>query len=419
MTTFRPEPDPGDAAARVEAEAAVIEAIVQTDRLISTLTAAKLRLIEFARQTQVGTLSHALAEREFRAEIATALRISERAADILIDEAGVLVQYLPATHAALADGRITPRQARVIVDELARVDEAERGDLERRALEAADQSSTAFARTLRRMRETRDAGRAIERHQKARADRHVSCEPGADGMAWITACLPAVDALAIDSRLDDLARGLASRHGDDRTVAQLRADAFGDVLLDRDGRAFRRFGDARPTVVVTVPISVLTGASETGAELTGYGPIDAQTARDLAAEAPTLRRMFTDPRDDTMLALGRTKYRVSDELRLFLTVRDERCRFPHCGRRAAAADIDHTRAWEHGGATDPGNLAHLCRGHHRLKHGSRWRIEATHPDGTLDWVSPTGRRHRTRPARAVGASEIRNDSDIRSDSDPP
>ena len=242
-----------------------------------------------------------------------------------------------------------------------------------------------------------------ERHRKARDDRHVSCEPGSDGMAWITACLPATEVVAIDSRLDDLARGLL-RHGDDRTLPQLRADAFADVLLDRDSRAFRRFGDARPTVVVTVPIGVLTGATEAGAELVGHGPIDAQTARELAAEAPVLRRMFTDPRDDTILALGRTKYPVTDELRLFLTVRDQRCRFPNCPRRAQASDVDHSRAWEHGGRTDPDNLAHLCRGHHRLKHDSRWRLEATHLDGTVDWVSPTGRRHRTRPVHAAGPS---------------
>ena len=402
MISFRHEPDPGDAVARLEADAGVIDAIVETDRMISVLTAAKLRLIDFAHATQVPPLSPALAEREFRAEIATALRISERAAELLIDEAGVLVTHLPATQAALADGRITPRHARVLVDELGRVDESERPDLERQALEAADQSVRVFARTLKRMRDTRDAGHGMERHQRAREARHVSCEPGSDGMAWLTACLPAADARAIDSRLDDLARGLA-RLGDDRTVAQLRADALADVLLDRDSRAFRRFGDARPTIVVTVPIDVLTGASDAGAELVGHGPIDAQTARDLAADAPVLRRMFTDPRDDSILALGRTKYRVSDELRLFLTVRDERCRFVGCTRRAAASDVDHSRAWEHGGGTDPANLAHLCRGHHRLKHGSRWRIEATHPDGTVDWVSPTGRRHRTRPARATGS----------------
>jgi hypothetical protein len=407
MITFQPEPDLGEVLARLDAQAGLIEAIVATDRMLATLTAAKLRLIDVAHDIQVGTLSHALAEREFRAEIATALRISERSADLLIDEAGVLARHLPATRAALADGRITPRHARVIVDELALVDEADRADLERRALEAADQSATAFARTIRRSRETRDAEHATARHRRARDDRHVSCRPGRDGMAWLVAHLPAAEALAIDSRLDDAARGLArlAPASDERTVAQRRADALADVLLDRDGRALRRFGDAHPTVVVTVPIDVLAGFAENGAELVGYGPLDAETARHLAAEAPVLRRMLTDPRDDTLLALGRTRYRVSDDLRLFLTIRDDRCRFPNCGRRTAATDVDHSRAWEHGGATDPGNLAHLCRGHHRLKHDSRWRLEATHPDGTLDWVSPAGRRHRTHPTRAAAGAD--------------
>lgn len=405
MTSFREVPAPGDIVpVGRDADAGVIDAIVAAEKMIATLTAAKYRLVEFAHSTQVGAFAHVLAEREFRAEIATALRISERAADILIDEADVLLQYLPATHAALSEGRITPRQARVLVDELGAVDEVERADLEQRALAAADQSAPAFARAVKRMRETREPEQAIERHQKARDNRSVSCEPGHDGMAWIFAHLPAADAIAIDSRLDDLARGLA-RHGDERTVSQLRADAFGDVLLDRDGSALRSFGTSRPTVVVTVPITVLAGTSDVGAELCGYGPIDAQTARDLTAQASILRRMFTDPRDDTMLGLGRTRYRVTEDLRLWLTVRDERCRFPGCGRRAVVSDVDHSRAWADGGTTDPANLAYLCRAHHTLKHETRWRLEATHPDGTVDWVSPTGRRHRTRPARAAGGSD--------------
>jgi hypothetical protein len=410
MVTFSPEPDMrpelGKVLAQLDAQAGLIEAIVTTDRMLSILTAAKLRMIDAAHEIQVETLSHALAEREFRAEIATALRISERAAETLIDEALVLGRHLPTTQEALAEGRITPRQARVIVDELGQVDEEDRGDLERRALDAADQSATAFARTIRRLRETRQPEQAVARHRAARDNRTITCQPGRDGMAWLIAHLPAAEALAIDSRLNDLARGLArlAPEHDDRTVSQLRADAFADVMLDRDGRALRRFGDAHPTVVVTVPIGVLTGADDDGAELVGYGPIDAETARELTAEAPVLRRMLTDPRDDTLLALGRTRYRVTDDLRLFLTVRDDRCRFPHCTRRTAATDVDHSRAWDDGGRTDSDNLAHLCRGHHRLKHDSRWRLEATHPDGTMDWVSPSGRRHRTRPARAARAA---------------
>jgi hypothetical protein len=404
VVTFRDEPPSDDFArleARMDADAGVIDAIVAADRMIASITAAKLELIEFAHLTQVGSMAHALAEREFRAELATALRISERSAQNLVDEAEILARYLPSTRGALAEGRITPRQAHILADELGNLDDAERADLEQRMLEAADQSATSFQRAVKRLRETRDADQAIDRHRRAFEKRAVSTQPGRDGMGWLIVNLPAPELLAIDSRLDDHARGLARLGADGRTMAQLRADAFVDVMLDRDSRDSRRFGDATPTVVVTVPISVLTGASDTFAELVGYGPIDAETARELTAQAPVLRRMFTDPRDDAILALGRTRYRVTDDLRLFLAVRDGRCRFAGCFRRAAACDVDHTQDWADGGHTDECNLGHLCRGHHTLKHQTRWRIEAIHPDGTVDWVSPTGRRHRSRPARAV------------------
>src|SRR3712207_8272050 len=47
--------------------------------------------------------------------------------------------------------------------------------------------------------------------------------------------------------------------------------------------------------------------------------------------------------------------------------------------RSAVCDIDHTRAWAEDGVTVEDNLAHLCRGHHRLKHGSRWRMRQDGP----------------------------------------
>lgn len=409
MITFRDalrDADLPPALARAAADAGVIDAVVGIDRMIASLTASKLRLIDFAHQHRQGAGSHDLDEREFRAEIAAALRISERGAANLIDEAEVITRHLPATHAALADGLITPRQASVLVDELADLDEAERGAIEADALAAAEQSATAFARMIRRLREKRAPEQAIDRHQRARENRHVTFEPGSDGMAWLIARVPAPEAVAADSRLDDLARGLA-RLGDGRTIAQLRADALLDVLLDRDGSCLRLFGNARPTVLVTVPITLLAGDDATTAELSGYGPIDAETARRLVSDAPALRRILTDPRDDTMLSLGRTRYRPTDDLRLLLTARDERCRFPNCHRPATVSDLDHSRAWDDGGGTDPGNLGHLCRSHHTLKHQTRWRIEAHHADGRIDWVSPAGRRYSTFPARAARVGSAR------------
>ncbi|MFF2633465.1 HNH endonuclease, partial [Microbacterium sp. NPDC058021] len=46
------------------------------------------------------------------------------------------------------------------------------------------------------------------------------------------------------------------------------------------------------------------------------------------------------------------------------------------------------------------NLAHLCKRHHTLKHHTAWTV-TQHPDGTLEWTSPTGRRYLDIPHGAL------------------
>ena len=60
--------------------------------------------------------------------------------------------------------------------------------------------------------------------------RSVAVDPARDGMAWLTAYLPAETAVAIDDRLDQLA-GAMRDPADPRTFAQLRADAFCDLMV--------------------------------------------------------------------------------------------------------------------------------------------------------------------------------------------
>ncbi|GAA1711436.1 hypothetical protein GCM10009809_04590 [Isoptericola hypogeus] len=155
----------------------------------------------------------------------------------------------------------------------------------------------------------------------------------------------------------------------------------------------------RPVVHVTVPITTLTGTSEDSATLDGAIPLDAETARQLAAHAPTLRRILTDPVTGAMLTVDRRSYVVPADLRAFLTLRDVTCRFPGCRIPARRCDVDHTTAWVDGGTTDAGNLAHLCRKHHTLKHESRWAVEQLDA-GVLAWTSPRGRTYLTTPGSA-------------------
>ena len=158
-----------------------------------------------------------------------------------------------------------------------------------------------------------------------------------------------------------------------------------DPLFGRgvpDGQTLR---GVVPTVAVTVPVLTLLGHGEEPGHLEGYGPVDPATARELAARAPSFARVLTHPETGAVLSVGRDRYAVPADLKTWLRLRDETCRFPGCARRAARCDIDHVVPWHHGGTTDHDNLVHLCRRHHRLKHETGWTLER------LDARAPTGR----------------------------
>jgi Domain of unknown function (DUF222) len=172
----------------------------------------------------------------------------------------------------------------------------------------------------------------------------------------------------------------------------LRADVAGDLLAGVLGSTAPHVG---VTVGVMVPVMTLLGRDDRPATLEGYGPIDAATARELAGHAPSFIRILTDPITGTILDVDRSTYRVPADLTRWLQMRDKTCTFSGCGRRARDCDIDHTLAWADGGTTSAGNLSHVCRHHHRLKHNTLWKAEHR-PEG-ITWTSPTGAETRPDP----------------------
>lgn len=258
------------------------------------------------------------------------------------------------------------------------------------------------------------------RHELAREERRVSLEPAEDGMAWLNLLLEAERGVAIMAHLDAVidARmevtadsvhdcGTAADHGAGvdaallhrNARAQARADVAADLLLGREalaGAGGSSLGVVTPKVYVTVPVLTFLRHTDESAELDGYGPIDAETARELAAHARSWQHILTHPETGAYLSYGRACYRVPADLAGYLRVRDGVCRFPGCSRRAAGCDLDHTRDWAAGGATRHDNLAAVCRKHHRLKHHTGWRMSQM-PGGDIRWTSPAGREHATSP----------------------
>jgi hypothetical protein len=399
----------------------IVDAVVNVERMIAGLTAMRAELLNEAivlsdLQDQMSpaddpTLnpSQSMRWRSLRAEIACALRIPERTAENQLATAHSLTHQLRATLRALKAGEISYRHAEALVDSVAGLDADAAAALETAALPfARNLTVTKFGRNLRTLRERANPESIVERRERAVTYREVTFMPARDGMAWLSAYLPAADALAGFNRLTEIASCLRAADKtlpDDsplpeRTLAQARVDAFRDLLIDGEPALEGPHG-IRPTVYVTVPAMTLLGRSDEPAILDGYGPIDAETARELAAHAPSFIRLLTHPETGAVLSVGKDSYRVPHDLKNWLRLRDSTCRFPGCSRTAFQCDLDHTDDWAFGGETRHDNLAHLCRSHHRLKHNSGWRVQHNHsgnePPGALTWISPSGHEYTTEP----------------------
>ena len=374
-----------------------------------------------------------LADRALVSEVACALRTPEITARGLVDHARTLVHELPSTLVALERGGVTARHTEVVVEHTVGLDDADRAGLEARLLDRATMSTVSDLRRFARRERERTHPRPLqERHREKLLDRQVQVEPARDGMMWLHQYLPATQATAIFNRLTDIAVTLQGAE-EPRTLAQLRADAFTALMLDDTCAAEAptapapatlvgaagappveprgdRASSARPedpwergvpagqtlrgvvpTVAVTVPVLTLLGHGDEPGHLEGYGPVDPATARELAARAPSFARMLTHPETGVMLSVGRDRYAVPADLKTWLRLRDETCRFPGCARRAQRCDIDHLVPWHRGGTTDHDNLVHLCRHHHRLKHETGWTVErvVAHPSTTPARAAPS------------------------------
>ncbi len=390
-----------------------VEAIVALERAIRAAQAEQLRLIQrahgYAKAVEgvhdgSSSSERELATRAFIAELATALVVPEATAGVLVADAGLARRH-PATLEALACGSISFLQARSIFDALIGLPARAATALETAALERAPrQTNAALRRGLRSLRERLHPEPLDARHRVAVTERRIVIDHAPDGMAWLSLFLEAERAHAITHRLDAMAAFAAEETdaaADPRTRSQHVLDLAADLLLagsrtDHEGQPLSGDDAIVPRVLVTVPVLTLLGHTDEPAELDGYGPIDAGTARRLAAQAPSFRRILTHPETGAYLSYGRTIYRVPADLAAYLRVRDGGCRFPGCGRRAGGCDLDHTVDWAHGGKTDHDNIAHLCRKHHRLKHRTRWRM-TQEPGGVIRWTSPAGHDHRTEP----------------------
>lgn len=331
------------------------------------------------------------------AEYALMARVATSTAKATLNEALDLSIRLPDTLAALTEARITLGAARAISDETASLGAEESRAVERKVLpEAAGQTPAQVRAAAKKAALQADPDAAAEREKKVRETRRVEHSPARDGMSWLSAWLPAETATAVFGVLDEYARAAACAE-DDRSIDERRADVLADLILNP------RLGhnsEVKVHLHVVVSAASLLGLTDEPAELAGYGPISADLARDLAADA-TWSRILTDPAGEVIEA-GGTQYRPSARVARNVRARDQRCRFPGCRQPAHRIDLDHTIPHgRKGGKTVEGNLTGLCRFHHGVKHLPSWG-KTQGPGGVLTWTTPSGHTYTTVPPPMPG-----------------
>lgn len=388
-----------------------LDLLLESDSMVAAFAAERLRRLQairreaFARDAaRGGRVTVEITLRSLRLEVAAALRITEYAAGAMIELADAVVTRYPAVIESLTQGRMTERHAELLVTAVDEVPADARGRVLERGIVLAESLPVGqFRRAMRTLVDTERQATLAERHAAAVLERRVVVEPAGDGMAWLMALLPEVEARAVYGRVTAIAKVLGTDPEDARNLDQRRADALCDLLIDGETECHpSQARGIRATVAVTVPVLTLLGHEGGLPSVEGIGPIPVEKARELCGGADGWLRVLTHPETGMVLSVGRDQYRPPPMLRKLLRWRAERCMAPGCGVPASRCEIDHTLAWEHGGATMLENLAPLCKGHHTLKHHGGWRVEQVADGaGALEWTSPAGRRYVVTPERPV------------------
>ena len=454
---------------------------------------------EFARRAGTGV------EGEFAAdELASELHMSQQSAAGQMDFATEVARRLPQTFAALAAGQIHPIHLRIIEEATRFLTDADAAKADAFLAGAAPGMTFGELRyAARKLVLKLDPDTDRKRKEAAKREAHVRRFQEESGNAGMVAReLPSDEVLASWQHVEQRALDLRAA-GIPGTLQDLRVRAYLDLLQERDTRTVPegsaasggagqdqpvpdqpppdqpppdqpppdtgppgpRNGpggpcpapdagpDAGPSlaalVTITIPLTTYQGRSDTPGEADGYGLLDGDDARDLAAAAarhPRTRWCVTALNPDgtaaahaclpgrhtppatgppgrhpppgaapgtgppgilstplTSIARGpcdhvhaETGYRPSRKLQHLVRARSARCTAPGCRRPAARCDLDHTVPWDQGGITCECDLAPLCRHHHRCKQAEGWRLAQPEP-GVLVWRTPAGRTYATTP----------------------
>lgn len=249
-------------------------------------------------------------------ELAPALGMAPATASRLVNDARRLDGEMPAAFDALAEGRVTPPQVRVLLEVTAGQPHAVVRAVEQAAVtQAAGRTTGQLREVLTATAVAADPGFAGRAAAGGRAKRDVVLRPSPlPGCTRMVADLPTLDAYAAWHALNGVALAARARgvRGDgtaeDRSLGELRADALVGLLtglVDPADAALVPTPDRLATLAevhVVVDLDTLRGADR-AAYLPGAGPVDAQHVRWVAGRA-RWRRLVVDPVTGTLRSVG-------------------------------------------------------------------------------------------------------------------
>jgi hypothetical protein len=382
-------------------------------------------------------------------ELALGLTMTQRSAEMLVELARGVAR-LPGVRKALLAGRIDRARAAVFAEELAMLDKVKANGVAAALVGPAEQMTTTRLRAaIRRLIMELFPSEVRGRAERARKLARVEVWPEGSGNGGLAGReLPMAEVITADKRISAMAQALRAA-GASGTMDELRAAVFTALLTGRDPAAqFLPPNTGTPNtgtpenpgwlgeVHLTMPLRTWLGWSESPGEAGGYGPLPADTCRDLAdrvaasqgarwcltltgqdgraaahactragpsrAPGPGLREWLAGlqlewlERDVCGHSRQTTAYRPGIKLGHLVKSRQRTCANPVCRRPAEQCDLDHTIPWDQRGPTCECNLAPLCRRHHRCKQAPRWHLAQTEP-GHLTWTTPSGRSYPATP----------------------
>ena len=355
-------------------------------------------------------------------QVGLARRESPHRASRHLGLAKVVSAELPCTWAAWRSGRITQWKATLIARETACLSLEDRREVDR--LVAADpqrleaMGDRELERQARAHADRLDPAAAVARRRKAESERTVTIRPAPDTMTWVTGLLPVAEGVAVHAALTRAAAS-ARAAGDPRSKGQVMADTLVGAVLghqpdnsaehtDRASDGGDATGDPdqpRKTILLGLVMTdtALFGTSDEPAHLDGFGPIPAELAREIVADACTqdeqiwLHRLYRSPRTGELAAMDASGRAFRASLGRFIRLRDQSCRTPWCD--APVRHLDHATDASRAGPTSAANGQGLCEACNYAKQSPGWHARPSPGrDGhEIQTTTPTGHTYRSRP----------------------